>query len=214
MGRWGYCSANQKIDLTNGRSRYPDLSFWGFPRCQANESGVLVPAVINGVPDVVIQFSWKNSNTYETAAMNDMMTMARESTFRAGSTTRPTLGYLIKAKFAPDDSKKKRKRQPTPKIRGTIVGLYIYRLPHGTTVADALNNNNGASVHFYKSGDPEYLITITPADLGITGFWAYMCGNYTIKASVLLVKMQVCHEDLKKEEMTESLLGLASSATT
>jgi hypothetical protein len=115
-----------------------------------------------------------------------MMTKALESRLGALSTARPTLGYLIKVKFANKPrpllqgavirarKKKKTKKQlfpkkkggrskippqpatttitpqtSTPNIQGTMEGLYIYRLPHGMTVADATANNGGASVHLY-----------------------------------------------------------------
>jgi hypothetical protein len=57
---WGRCSATHKIHLPNGRSREPDLSYWGYPRCAKNWLGDLVP-VFGSVPDVIIQFSWRNS---------------------------------------------------------------------------------------------------------------------------------------------------------
>jgi len=31
--KWGVCSGTHKVHLLNGRSRDPDISFWGYPRC-------------------------------------------------------------------------------------------------------------------------------------------------------------------------------------
>ena len=66
----------------------------------------------------------------------------------------------------------KKKTTTTRDVRG----LDIYRLPHGTTIADARDpkknySKNGASYFHYKPGGPEYLITITLGDLGIAGYW-------------------------------------------
>jgi hypothetical protein len=172
------------------------LSYWGYPRCKTDKDGDLVPAVFGSVPDVIIQFSWRNSKKYETKAIDDMMTKALESRFGAVSTARPTLGYLFKVKFANEAAPTIKRQTPTPKIQGTMGGLHIYRLPHDTrTAADALSNttnNGGASVHYYEPGGPEddCLITIIPADLRITGFWqSWRCGNYTLKASDVFARL-------------------------
>jgi hypothetical protein len=103
------------------------------------------------------------------------------------------LGYLIKVKFS-------RKRRLEGAIKGSetqdMVGLDIYRLPHGTTIADARDPNNPNASHwYYVPGGPECLITITPGDLGITGFWALVCGEYTIKASDVFEEMQKFHRE-------------------
>lgn len=60
---WGIASGTHKIHLPNGKSRDPDLSYWGYPRCSRNKVGVWVPTVRCFVPDVVIQLSWKNKLT-------------------------------------------------------------------------------------------------------------------------------------------------------
>jgi hypothetical protein len=189
--KWGYAAPTHKIHLQDGKgSREPDLSYWGFPRCVKDELGHMV-AVDDSVPDVVIQFSWQNKETYETEAIDDMMNHALEEECGDLSATRPTLGYLIKVKFS-----KPRKLQNPIKGSATqdVIGLDIYRLPHGTTIEDARNGTKNASHHSYVPGGPEYLITITPGDLGISGFWAWWCGDYTISASLLYVQMRNFHE--------------------
>jgi hypothetical protein len=153
--------------------------------------------VAGSVPDVIIQFSWRNTQRYEEDAINDMMNLALVKQRGSKSTTRPTLGYLIKVKFS-------RKRTLEGAIKGSatqdMVGLDIYRLPHGTTIADARDPNNPKASHWhYVPEGPECLITITPGDLGITGFWALMCGEYRIKASVVFETMQKFHRELQAE---------------
>ena len=70
-----------------------------------------------------------------------------------------------------------------------MAGLDIYRLPHGTTIADARDPNKSNAQHwYYKPDGPEIYITITPQDLGITGLWAWICGEYKIKASAIFKK--------------------------
>jgi hypothetical protein len=53
---------------------------------------------------------------------------------------------------------------------GALLGLNIYRLPHGTTVLNAINGNNGASKWSYSPTEgQDSEIHIRPQDLGITG---------------------------------------------
>lgn len=192
--RWGSSSATHTIHLPNGRSRDPDLSYWGYPICQRDKHGFLKPVgnMKGCVPDVIIQFSWKNKAQYEEDAIDDMMNRALEEDCGATSTTRPTLGYLIKVRFS-------RKRTLPGAIKGSntqdIEGLDIYRLPHGTTIDDARDPNNPNASHWgYVPGGPEHFITITPRDLGISGFWGLLCGEYSIKASDLFEEMQQAHQ--------------------
>jgi hypothetical protein len=159
------------------------------------------------IPDVVIQFSWKNSKTYEeSAVIDDMMNigMERPNDLVASATTRPTLGYLIKVRFS-----KKRKLEAvlatTDAITGITTetintkdtpdmnGLDIYRLAHGTSVAA------GTAVHErYLPGGPEVWIVISAQDLGISDwFWAKVCGDYKIKASTIFHKMDQQHQKLR-----------------
>jgi hypothetical protein len=91
---------------------------------------------------------------------------------------------LIKVRFS-------RKRKFEGSEIQDIEGLDIYRLPHGTTIADAHNvNNTDAELWHYTPGGPERFIVIAPQDLGITGIMAWWCGGYRIKASELFHSMQ------------------------
>jgi hypothetical protein len=162
-----------------GRSRDPDLSYWGYSWCEKDCQSPAEPGLI---PDVVIQFNWKNSKTYEeNAVIDDMMNFGMERpNDLVASATRPTLGYLIKVRF----SKKRKLETPvlattTDAITGITTetiktkdtqdmnGLDIYRLAHGTSIAA------GTAVHErYLPGGPEVWIEISAQDLGITDwFW-------------------------------------------
>lgn len=187
--RWGTSTATHKIHLSNGTSRDPDLSYWGYPQCRRDSEGLLEPIGIakGAVPDVIIQFSWRNKAEYEENAIDDMMNRAltRDD---GDATTRPNVGYLIKVRFS-----RKRTLQGVRKGSRTqdVEGLDIYRLPHGTTMAHARDPNNTKASHWrYDPNGPKCFITITPGDLGITGVWAFLCGDYKIKASVLFHEMR------------------------
>jgi hypothetical protein len=79
-----------------------------------------------------------------------------------------------------------------------VEGLDIYRLSHGTTLADARDGNNpNASYWRYEHGGPEHFITIAPGDLGI--FRAFFCGEYSLKASEIFKKMQRMQTSLQRD---------------
>lgn len=198
MGRWGCCSGTHKIHLPHGKSRDPDLSYWGYPRCSAD---VLFPADRGSIPDVIIQFSWKNKRGYEEDAIDDMMTEGLEKDHGPLSMTRPTVGYLIKVKFS-------KKRTLAGAIKGSktqdLVGLRIFRLKHGTTTNDAESGSSpDAEVWDYFPGGPERFIVISPQDLGITGMWALLFGKYKIRMSKVF-------QDMKKYHMQRQSDGLAT----
>ena len=189
-GKWGTCSGTHKIHLSNGNSRDPDLSFWGYPRCNPE---CTEPLIEDAIPDVVIQFSWKNKMWYEEKALNDMMTKGLEQEEGTLSTTRPRVGYMIKVRFS-------KKRVLAGAIKGDktqdMLGLDIYRLSHGTTLADARDpTNNDAEFMQYAPGGQEILIVIKPEDLGVTGFSALLCGSYRLKASDIFGQMEVYHKN-------------------
>ena len=127
--------------------------------------GDLGPCDDGAVPDVVIQFSWKNKRGYEEEAINDMMNKAVEIERGQPSLTCPRVGYLIKVRF-----QKKRTLANASKGSKTqdMGGLDVYRLPRGTTIDDAINGTNGASKFTYTPGGQDHIIDITPADLGFT----------------------------------------------
>ena len=82
-------------------------------------------------------------------------------------------------------------------------GLDIYRLPHGTKISDARDANNPDAQHWrYVPGGPEVHITIAPQDLGITGLWARICGEYKIKASDVFDELQEFHQQRQREGFT------------
>lgn len=189
MGRWGCCSGTHKIHLPHGRSRDPDLSYWGYPRCN---DGLLSPADRGSIPDVIIQLSLKNKRGYEEDAIDDMMNNGLEHDHGPPSMTRPTVGYLIKVKFS-------KKRTLAGAIKGSktrdLVGLRIFRLKHGTTVNDAEGGNSpDAEAWDYIPGGPERFIVVSPQDLGITGMWALLFGEYKIKMSEVFQDMNEYHK--------------------
>ena len=160
----------------------PDCAFWGFPNCERREkpNNALMPKKANPPkkipkvsPDVVIQFSWRKGKDYEMEALNDIMNRTAEAV--AGNSP-PRLGYLIKVHFG--TSRKK-------------AGFDVYRVPRGTTVADAENNRNGAQKLIYNEGEHDVVIKITPEDLGIpvTGFRGkfqrLFCGDFEISMKQL-----------------------------
>jgi hypothetical protein len=66
--RWGYCSATHKVHLCNGRSRDPNISYWGYNRCSKHPitgDPCLYRIDKKPIPDIVVQFSWRNSFGYE-----------------------------------------------------------------------------------------------------------------------------------------------------
>ena len=185
--KWGVAGGTHKIFLSTRASCEPDLSYWGYPRCRRNRFGILTP-VDRGIPDVVIQFSWKNKDWYERKAIDDMMNRGLEKDKGALSTSRPTVGYLIKVRFS-----KKRKLEEaaeSPKTQD-MVGLDIYRMTHGTTIQDAEHWR-------YEPGGEEIFITITPQDLGIPPVWAFFCRDYKLKASDIFETINECHKDRQR----------------
>ena len=97
---WGYATATHNVHLaTTNKHREPDVSFFGSPRCVQDADGDLVPYNRGAVPDVVIQFSWRNKRGYEEEAMDEMMNDAAEIERGPASATCPRVGYLIKVRF-------------------------------------------------------------------------------------------------------------------
>lgn len=195
---WGMCTGTHKIHMPANKSWDPDISYWGYPRC-VKEDGDLVPADFGSVPDVVVQFSWKNKKWYEEKAIDDMMTKSLEKDHGTRNNSLPRLGYLIKVRF-------KKKRRLVSAVKGEYTqdmeGLDIYRLESNTTLADAYDAPNGrARTWSYTPGDEESYIEIGPQDLGITGFQAWLCGTYRIPVSKIFLRMEEYH----RERQTDGL---------
>ena len=207
---WGMCTGTHKIHMPAGNSRDPDISYWGYPRC-VKEDGDLVPADFGSVPDVVVQFSWKNKKGYEEEAIDDMMTKSLEKDNSTRNSSLPRLGYLIKVRF-------KKKRRLVNAVRGNYTqdmeGLDIYRLESNTTVADAYDASNcRARTWSYKPGDEESYIEIRPQDLGITGFQAWLCGTYRISVSKIFLRMEEYHKERQKDGLATELFVLQGTSS-
>ena len=111
-GKWGYVSGTHNVHLSTYSRREPDVSFFGYVRCMRNKKGVLELKDKGAVPDVIIQFSWKNKKGYGEDAMDDMMNLSLENERGNLSRDRPRVGYLIKVRFS--------KKRPLPgSIKGT-----------------------------------------------------------------------------------------------
>lgn len=111
-------------------------------------------------PDVVVQISWGNSEPYEFEAIDDMMNHALVTYPHAQPDNQaPRLGFLIKIRVF---SKKR-----THNKRKIIRQIDVYRLPRGTTAADAQANRKGASYSKYVPGGQDVAMEITAADLGV-----------------------------------------------
>lgn len=180
--QWAFCTGTHNVHLQSGKTRRPDLSFWGYSRCEKNKRGKWIPIniALGSIPDVIIQFSWKNNLDYEDNAISDMMTQGCEQDHGNRSQCHPRVGYLIKVTFS-----KKRLLNGAIKVTKTqdLHGIDIYRLPYNTTLQDAVNQTNGASKRRYEPGDEDSEIVITPQDLGITAFWAIICGSYKLSVA-------------------------------
>ena len=124
-GRWVVVSStnNVEIDHTLGEKdiRQPDISFWSYKRLVYREAlkKRILPTE-SEIPDVVIQFSWKNTKAYETEAINDMMNLAKDGGKTLKSTNSSSLLRFIVCCgiccFVPliDRSKNRRKRCREP----------------------------------------------------------------------------------------------------
>lgn len=198
-GDYGYVTGTHNVHLSVAKEykrKEPDVSFFGAPRCVPDEDGDLVPYNKGAVPDVVLQFSWRNARGYQEDAIDDMMSYAVETERGPATLTHPRVGYLIKVRF-------KRKRTLPNALKGNktqdIGGLDVYRLPRGTTVDDAINGNNGASKFTYTPDDSDQnqTIDINPQDLGFTQPVAW--NGYQILVSRLFNEMNAYNKDRQRQ---------------
>jgi len=197
-GDYGYVTGTHNVYLAEDKEykhREPDVSFFGAPRCVADEDGDLIPYNGDAVPDVVLQFSWRNAGGYEEDAIDDMMNYAVETERGPATLNHPRVGYLIKVRF-------KKKRTLPNALEGSktqdIGGLDVYRLPRGTTVDDAINGNNGASKFTYTPDDSDQnqTIDINPQDLGFTQPVAW--NGYQILVYRLFNEMNAYHKNRQR----------------
>jgi hypothetical protein len=195
--KWGYCSGILRVHLSNGCSRYPSISYWGYPRCDKHPTSGLPCFHLSRIPipDVVIQFCWGNVLSYEKQSIEDILSKCLEYEGGPVSTDLPRLGYLIKIRL---------KRKMVGQGTKEVIGLDVYRLPHGTTVKQALDPTDPSAEHWrYEPGGPKVLISIGPEDLGIPPTWGSHffkatagilgTGVYTMKASEIFDGMHKFH---------------------
>ena len=190
-GEFGFASATHNVHLQSRRRREPDLSLFGISRCVRNRWGDLVPYDDGAVPDVIIQFSLRNPRGYEEDAIDDMMALALERERGPATSTHPRVGYLIKVRFS--------KKRPLPNaVKGTktrdMLGLDVYKLPHSTTVDDAIHGRRGATKWTYIPGGVDNEIVIGPQDLGILGPASVACSPFILKLSDIFEEMNEHHQ--------------------
>jgi hypothetical protein len=176
LGRWGVSSTDNVMQINGvtaaGRTkqREPDVAFWSYMKCTKAKDGRYKVKQRAGSdfdqdPDIVFQFSNENWWANEVAVLNDVMQRGGVGAGNEG----PKVGFLIKVN----------------KSAGVAVGLDIYKVYNGCTVADAINGGNGCAHSAYTPGQPDAPLEITPEDFGFDGFWALICPNFKLSMSVL-----------------------------
>ena len=191
--RWGAASesTNVFIQPLPGRKptrRKPDIAFWGYGKCVLNENGTMFPKDLDSPPkltnstseqtervnpDVVFQFSWGNSFGYEKNAINDMMNRALVMPQQPNNEA-PKLGFLVKVRTGSKRCSNGRRK---------LLRIDVFRIPCGTTVADAEASRNGSSKASYVPGQKDVVVEVSAKDLGIEGFWAtFCCSSFKISA--------------------------------
>lgn len=175
---WGIAVENTNVFMQPSACRLrrkPDIAFFGPDKCHRPQRTVVPRKLVEAPlifqktreqtekvnPDVVVQISWGNSEPYEFDAINDLMNHALVTYPRAQpNNDAPVLGFLIKIRVSPN--------KRTHNKRKIIRQIDVYRLPRGTTAADAQANRNGASYSNYVPGGPDIVMEITAADLGVS----------------------------------------------
>ena len=80
-----------------------------------------------------------------------------------------------------------------------LAGMDMYRLPHGTTVEDAINGVNGARKFTYvDGGGTDGEIVITPTDLGLTEPCDW--NGFAMQASTIFREMNDYHKERQQED--------------
>lgn len=202
-GKWMKISGTNHVEIGvqgEKRIRQPDLNFWSYKRLvyDAIAKKKILPTD-SEIPDVVVQFSWRNTKGYERGAIDDLMRYGLDREGGQVSQQYPRLGYLIKVKMS-------RKRTLVGGIMTyDLEGVHVYRQPHGTTMADAEASRNGAKSWYYCPTDPQFsrevVVTITAGDIGITGLEAWYfektVGNIELKISDVFSRMN--HNQIKRQ---------------
>lgn len=179
MNNWGVASATVNVDLhaphTPHAKRCPDVAFWGYSRCYTNNNKKLKVKLVDQDtgkrmdPHVVVQFSWKNDETYEVGAINDLMNRTGVGIGNEAI----NVGYLVKVRFT----------------SGVPCSIDVYKVPRGATRDDAVNRANGGEHWTYTPGQADVVIRITPVNLGFMGFWARVSSNFEISIAKLWVDL-------------------------
>jgi hypothetical protein len=208
VGRWGKARSKNVMQVPGftptgrQRQREPDVAFWGYPLCEKIEDLYMPKDRPDGAdfsidPDVAFQFSYGTSFPTEEANM-DLIMAAGIGKGNQG----PRVGFLIKIQFA----------------SGNAVGMDIYKVPHNCTVADALNQTNGATHMTYTHGQAADLsIEISPEEMGIEGMWAHICPSFKLSMKKLfavgkLSSMKLPTETQKIHSSQTFILGSSDSS--
>mmetsp|Transcript_14316 Transcript_14316/g.39819 ORF Transcript_14316/g.39819 Transcript_14316/m.39819 type:complete len:295 (+) Transcript_14316:100-984(+) len=176
LGSWGEVSNDNVMQVPgftpSGRhkQREPDVAFWAYPRCEKIDGTYVAMDRPDGAnfdvdPDVVFQFSDGNTFAKEEEAMNLIMIGG----IGAGNEG-PRVGFLLKLR----------------EVAGNTMGIDIYKVPHGRTVADAMNQANGATHIVYTHGQAaDVIIETTPEEMGIDGIWTHLCPSFKLSMKKL-----------------------------
>lgn len=187
---------NVHLSLTNDfRHQEPDISFFGAPRCTEGKDGDLGPHDDGAVPNVVIQFSWRNKRGCEEDATAEMMNDAVDIKRGPKRVTCPRVGFLIKVRFKKKQTFQNALKRSKAQDMG---GLDLHWLPHDTTVDDAINGTGGASKVTYVPGGPDHHIDITTQDLGFPGAPPVAWNGFQIQMSLTFVEMDTHHKKRQK----------------
>jgi hypothetical protein len=164
FGDWGFCNTQnvQQINqLTpSGRTakREPDVNFWHYEKCVKSGDWMKVRRRAGSKfdldPDIFFQFSWRNSEAKEFDFMNDLLTLGGVGPGNMG----PRVGFLVRVR----------------RVGGNDVGINVYKVYNGRTVADAFAQTHGCTHMYYDhAAGNDVKIVIPAADFGFTGLQSF-----------------------------------------